>query len=230
MFIFKHLTFHSFEWSFFPRMRDPRLDPPIWTIPFEVGCYIAFALVGVVLRKWWAGFLAVAFALALAVWPFGKAMFDPSEAGLETDAALFGVFFAAGALLNGLAALRAAKVVATVVAAGVAAFVAASQLQGLALLVPTLAVVVGTRAWPVLSRAGRFGDFSYGIYLWGWPIQQVVASTLGPQAGVWRLAAVSFPLVGLFAVLCWHLIEKWALRLKPGSRTPWPRALTLVLR
>jgi len=212
MFIVKHLTFHSFEWVFFPQQHDPRLDPPLWTIPFEIGCYAAFAFVAVVTQ---------------AAWGWRLTAFDPSDASLATDAVLFGAFFSAGALLQGFPALRDLRSTAVLVAAGVAAFLAGSQVLGLTLAIPALAVAVGMRAWPGLAHAGRFGDFSYGVYLWGWPIQQIVATRLGRRAGFWPLAGLAFLAVAVVAALSWHLVEKRALRAKPSSRTPWPRWLTL---
>lgn len=63
----------------------------------------------------------------------------------------------------------------------------------------------------------RCGDYSYGLYLWGFPMQQVVAHhlpTIAPLAN----AALSLPLAALLAIASWHGIEKPALTLKtlPG--------------
>ena len=118
---------------------------------------------------------------------------------------------------------------AALVACGLVAYVAGSPLLGLVLAIPAVVVFVGTRSWPVLRRAGRFGDLSYGIYLWGWPVQQVVATRLGPHAGYATLLATSLAVVVPLAALSWHLVEKRALRAKPSLRTAWPQALKLTL-
>ncbi len=59
-------------------------------------------------------------------------------------------------------------------------------------------------------------DYSYGMFLYGYPIQQAF-SALGNWTHHWYLnIAVCLPLAALFAALSWHLIEKPVLALKPG--------------
>jgi peptidoglycan/LPS O-acetylase OafA/YrhL len=70
------------------------------------------------------------------------------------------------------------------------------------------------------ADAGRFGDFSYGIYLYGFPVQQAVAMLAGTGGHPLRNFAISFPLVLMLAVLSWHLIERRALAFKPQILRP----------
>ena len=60
----------------------------------------------------------------------------------------------------------------------------------------------------------KSGDYSYGIYLYGFPIQQTVAS-LGPWTHNWAInLALSIPSVAFVAAFSWHGIEKHALKLR----------------
>jgi peptidoglycan/LPS O-acetylase OafA/YrhL len=69
---------------------------------------------------------------------------------------------------------------------------------------------------PVFSfpNFAKYGDFSYGIYLYGWPLQQLVMLNFGRYLNPYTFFVFVFPIVVLFAVLSWKLIEQPALKLK----------------
>jgi peptidoglycan/LPS O-acetylase OafA/YrhL len=66
---------------------------------------------------------------------------------------------------------------------------------------------------PVVGWLERFGDPSYGIYLWGWPCQQLVAFFV-PAAGLFVHVTLSLTMAVLFGYASWHLVEKHALKFK----------------
>jgi peptidoglycan/LPS O-acetylase OafA/YrhL len=68
----------------------------------------------------------------------------------------------------------------------------------------------------------RYGDYSYGIYLWGYPAQQMVAAVFGTLPFLSN-AFAGLCLALLFAVASWYAIEKPALRLKgaPSALGRW---------
>jgi peptidoglycan/LPS O-acetylase OafA/YrhL len=70
---------------------------------------------------------------------------------------------------------------------------------------------------PVIPAA-RFGDLSYGIYIYGWPVEQGVAWLLGGRAMWWQVFLIALPAAAAIAFLSWHLVERPALRLKPRAR------------
>lgn len=58
------------------------------------------------------------------------------------------------------------------------------------------------------------GDYSYGLYLYGYPLQQAVAS-LGDWAHHWWLSvAIAWPGALAIAYVSWHSLEKPALSLR----------------
>ena len=74
-----------------------------------------------------------------------------------------------------------------------------------------------TRVLPVIPAA-RFGDLSYGLYIYGWPVEQAVVWLLGGRALWWQVLALALPATAALAFLSWHLVERRALQLKPGAR------------
>lgn len=66
---------------------------------------------------------------------------------------------------------------------------------------------------PTFQFLEKYGDPSYGIYLWGWPCQQFIAHTI-PQAGLLLHTGLSIFLAVTMGYLSWHLIEKHALKFK----------------
>ena len=61
----------------------------------------------------------------------------------------------------------------------------------------------------------RLGDYSYGIYIYAFPLQQLMAH-LFPEAGPFSNMALAIVPTVILAVLSWHLIEKRALaQIKP---------------
>jgi peptidoglycan/LPS O-acetylase OafA/YrhL len=58
------------------------------------------------------------------------------------------------------------------------------------------------------------GDYSYGIYLYSFPIQQSVCHLLPTHRHWWLNLLIAIPVTWAFAAFSWHGIEKHALRLK----------------
>lgn len=75
-------------------------------------------------------------------------------------------------------------------------------------------VAFGNSSTPFIRRAGRFGDMSYGVYLYGFPVAQTLSWAFGRNMPF--VAHILWTLVISlgFAFASWHLIEKRALSLK----------------
>jgi peptidoglycan/LPS O-acetylase OafA/YrhL len=65
-----------------------------------------------------------------------------------------------------------------------------------------------------IANATRFGDLSYGIYLYGWPCEEVAAHLLGGVPRWWQIFVLALPSAALLAWLSWHAVERRALRWK----------------
>ena len=68
-----------------------------------------------------------------------------------------------------------------------------------------------------LPNLARWGNLSYGIYIFAWPVQQTVVLLLGSAATWYWTTALSLPATLVLAWLSWRLVERPALSLK-GSQ------------
>lgn len=72
-----------------------------------------------------------------------------------------------------------------------------------------------------LHRFARYGDFSYGLYLYAFPIQQLLVLYYGQHLTIATLFGAAFLLALCLAVLSWYGVERPCLRLKRrSSRDP----------
>jgi peptidoglycan/LPS O-acetylase OafA/YrhL len=206
----------------------------LWTVPFEIGCYIimsTFIISGVLNRK------RVALAVSAATTAYIAVTYSPQFHVLD----LFGdrlhtlldhffagrgnflySYFMAGSMFYlyryripyhpGWLLLCVVIFMAT--AYGVFDFLP-SLTQKLCLIpiIIYIMVYVGLAKVPPVPLYHR-GDYSYGVYLYGYPIQQAIV-TLDPSVTSPVLHfAISLPLVTLVAMVSWHCIEKPILRLR----------------
>ncbi len=197
----------------FPRAANGSL----WTLPVELRLYIAVALAGVAGLAWRPWALAAVIALCCAVfavlpWPLP---FAPDNAVVRGLA----VTFALGALAYAARASIPLSIVAALCA--VALFVGNPGGAFRAWLLPPLLVyVVLVIAYHPRLRVralNRTGDYSYGLYVYAFPVQQTLVRHFNGIEPLWLLV-LTLPIVGTLAALSWHWLEQPALALKSRFR------------
>ncbi|WGS47768.1 acyltransferase (plasmid) [Burkholderia sp. JSH-S8] len=187
-----------------------------WTIPFEVRWYL-YLLVGGALTLMRRRRIVLVAAVLLAMHHFAvyKAEINPVRA-YSTE---FGLYFCAGALMwlyRDKWATRRRTGIVLAALTGAAAYLAGQTLLGALLLVAPLVVMIGEAATPYLRRFGRFGDLSYGVYIYAFVVQQTLAWRFGNSLPFVACLALTTVITLACAWLSWHLIEKPALSLKNG--------------
>jgi peptidoglycan/LPS O-acetylase OafA/YrhL len=70
-----------------------------------------------------------------------------------------------------------------------------------------------------LHRFGKHGDFSYGLYVYGWPVQQTVIWLSAGRVAPLTLFLSSLTVALGLAVGSWHVVEQPFLRLKARGRS-----------
>ena len=182
----------------------------LWTLRYEFMMYLMVMLLGS-LRLLRPGVLIGLLALGLACLRWQALGF------LGTWGWLLG-FFAIGMVLYRLRDTRIFD--GRIALAALAGLVLSIPLRQFIELFPLfggyLAIYLALdRRLPILP-ATRFGDLSYGLYIYGWPVEALVMHASGGKASWWQLFLVSLPLAALAAFLSWRFVEEPMLRLKPG--------------
>lgn len=95
----------------------------------------------------------------------------------------------------------------------------ALQEYALYLVLPYVCLSLGLAYSPAFKRITRFGDLSYGLFLFGFPVQQSVVYLIGAKGGPWLNFLSATLISAVLAWACWHLVEKRALALKPRARS-----------
>lgn len=180
----------------------------IWTLGWEVMCYglvALFGVTGLLTRR----VVTVVTVLALTLYTFEPVLRDAIFVRLAT-------YFLVGSTLY----FHRTRVPWTRVLALVAA---AALLLSWTVAPPhlkhaTMAVSLGYLVFYMArgqwaSRWAQWGDASYGLYIYAWPINQVLLLA-HPDWSVPTVFAATLTLATLAGFASWHLIERPALRLK----------------
>lgn len=190
----------------------------LWTLFYEFGAYIAAAVLFSVSFARRRPILISSLSLVALSVPQLAAP-DLGNAVLFTTLRL-GSFFAAGALLYFLSdrlKVNTAYLVAATALFAITALAGFAEELG---QVPFGFVLLWLGARLRVSF-GRTNDLSYGIYIWGWPIQQVLASFDVTSLGFLSYATLAVLLTVPIAWLSWVYVEKPALSLRKKIPPRW---------
>jgi peptidoglycan/LPS O-acetylase OafA/YrhL len=216
--VYNSTLLYKMRWSLPGVFGDVALNGSLWTLPYEVRCYIAlgllaflgalrfnasYVIVGLALLVvgWfdlWDGPLAIAFFAGSAAWRWR------SRIELDGRAAVAVLAISLLLLYFRLPLSKACMAVALAYASLYFAYVPGGALR----------------------RFNRFGDYSYGIYIYAFPIQRTVAH-FWPNIAWPGMFVIAMPLTLIMAMLSWHLVESPALHggrrraaTGPAPRTP----------
>jgi peptidoglycan/LPS O-acetylase OafA/YrhL len=73
------------------------------------------------------------------------------------------------------------------------------------------------RTLPMLEAARRYGDLSYGLFIYGWPVAATLTYAAHGAISPWVLFVLSLAATLPIACLSWHLVEQPVLRLAHRS-------------
>ena len=198
----------------------------LWSLPVEFFMYLLLALLGLLaavfkavsnrLMAWAVGVMALVFMLLAALW-----------AGTTTEALVIyrtdlrqvpmcGVYFLVGASLFCFK-LTKYFTLSNVLLALVLWLCLGVQPHWFAMaawvVLPFVVLAFGLARQPWLVRM-HARDYSYGIYIYAFPVQQTLVS-FWPQMPLPAYLLSTLVITVALAALSWHFVEKPALKLKP---------------
>jgi peptidoglycan/LPS O-acetylase OafA/YrhL len=196
--------------------RSATVNGSIWTLPAEVRMYVWLAIVGVLglLSRRSLATLTI-LGLLLAGW------LAPQQIPLLPIASFLhlGAMFALGVLCYVHRDWLPASGFVVAALAAACWMLHATVLYPVAFALAEAAFAFWFAYRLSLPSLDRFGDASYGLYLWGFPVQQMVAHQF-PAGTPLMNAALSLPFAAALGFLSWHLVEKPTL-----SAKEWPQRI-----
>jgi peptidoglycan/LPS O-acetylase OafA/YrhL len=181
------------------------INGSLWTLFWEVACYImvvALGLAGGLRGRWFGMFLLLYTA-------FAAYMTITGQSGSWTRLSI--PFVAGMAIYVFRAKVPAGWLPLLLMVAGTLACYDTAiwpLLYGALLAYISLWLGHAKAAW--LLGYNRLGDYSYGTYIYAFPVQQTAAWAF-PGLTVLQMILIALPVTWVLAVLSWHLVESPAL-------------------
>jgi peptidoglycan/LPS O-acetylase OafA/YrhL len=199
----------------------------LWTLFYEGACYVMVAGLGVagLLTRWrWLGTALIA-GLILLHFATPLAWAAPLSRLYDTPGKLLTLHFLAGATWAVWTHDRLPLWVSPWLILGLVVLLvmswhyAAHPWVSPLLLPPALLWLAHRGSLAGFERMVG-GDYSYGVYLYGYPVQQLLSHFRVNQLGLTAYLVAGFAGALACGALSWHLVEKPALALKSPGRSP----------
>ena len=191
---------------------DSAVNGSLWSLPLEVRLYVglfALAAIGLLRRRGWFNLVGVAALAAGYFTEFDQGPVWPYKYHIHSS-----LMFLVGSLawVNRDSIPVSWRILLPFVAVALLtrhtpAFDVVYEVM--------LPYAVFTAAFaPGLEGFNRAGDYSYGMYLYGWPAQQMALSAMQGASSNAVNTLLGWAIAFLLAMASWHLVEKPALALK----------------
>ena len=203
-----------------PELPAKSINGSLWSIRYEFVCYLALAGLGAtgLIRRRWPVAVALAVCLSVQAAQIYLKIKMPGS-GLsrvwcypELWPRVAGCFFAGTLAYSCRDRIPQSGVIAALSAAILIVLAFASHLKALPLAFPVfggyLLFWFAFLPTPRLHQFARYGDFSYGVYLYAYPVQQMLVRAYGERLTPPKLFAAALPLTLGLAIVSWFVVER----------------------
>jgi peptidoglycan/LPS O-acetylase OafA/YrhL len=213
----------------FEEARWQTVNGSIWTVKYEILCYVLLFILYRVIKKDFLRYALVVFAILL----IANHVYHISNFALPAPEQFFAEYtyfnvsrffmtFFFGSLLAAWEPIssRALFWLLAALALVVGFFPDPEVVKvGTILLLTVLVVTIGKTRLLFSTWYRRLGDLSYGFFLYAYPIQNAIWTYYSQGRGFYTVALVTGLTIFACALLSWHLVEKPMLALKrPPAR------------
>ncbi len=199
---------HELPGVFSQNVYNATVNGALWTLPVEMLCYVAcFIVYKITLfnKKRFGILLPIALLGFIGAWFAGEMFFAPLSAMVRPCAMfLLGMAFWVyrdNIVLDGKIALIA-------LAGLILSIVFKVSNIGLCVFFPYIVFYLSFCKKQCNDFLGNLGCYAYGIYLWGFPIQQAVVQLFGGQMNPYLNFAISAPISILLGILTYFVAEE----------------------
>jgi len=212
-----------------PGMHYHDVNGSLWTITYEFRCYLLVALFGIcgLFKRPVLWLILTVFLLSVSASPpLQRLLYWHTHYLITEDPAflyhLNAAFFVGGCFYLFRSHIRFHPIlgISAALAVGVALRFPAAFEDVLDLCGGYLLFYLTSVRFKALASMDRFPDISYGLYVYGWPVEMLLIWYL--RASPWIIFPIALCISACFGWVSWHYIERPMLKFKRRSSAPLP--------
>ena len=192
----------------------------LWTLPYEFTCYVGVVLLNILFilrnRYVYAAFYFLGLIAWAIIYQTKYFTFVIPILGLPIQHLTLSIYFGTGALFflfRDKIPLRFSLSVALLAIWSLGFYLNMGVVFSYFCL-PYITFWFAFEPKIKLHGVARLGDFSYGLYIYSWTVQQTIIHFLGADISWLLMCFLSFSFTTPLAMFSWFVIEKRALRIK----------------